>query len=202
MIIPTMDAEYWNQRYREADTPWDIGYVSTPLRHVFDQITNKDLRLLIPGAGRAHEAIYLHQNGFKNVWVCDWAPEAFTFLRREAPDFPLSHMMVCDFFQLDGIFDLVVEQTFFSALTPALRPQYVRKTWELLANDGYLIGVLFNEEFERSGPPYGGNRRLYEDLFRPYFHLEEWHVAQDSIAPRQGRELFMRFRKKARAEPL
>jgi len=198
--MPTLNADYWNQRYLDHDTPWDIGYVSTPLRHVFDKITDKAIHILIPGAGRAHEAIYLHQQGFHNVWVCDWAPEAFAFLRKQAPDFPESNLLIEDFFQLTGQFDLIVEQTFLSALPPAMRPQYVRKVWELQADHGYLIGVLFNEEFSHSGPPYGGNRATYERLFRPYFHLEEWHVATDSIAPRQGRELFLRFRKKSQPD--
>lgn len=194
--MTTLNAEYWNQRYLEKDTPWDIGHVSTPLRHVFDHLDDKALRILIPGAGRAHEALYLHRHGFHNVWVCDWAPRAFSFLRKQAPDFPESHLLAKDFFQLDGTFDLLVEQTFLSALPPVLRPEYVQKVWELLARDGYLTGVLFNEKFERDGPPFGGTQKGYESLFQPYFHLEEWHLAHDSISPRQGRELFLRFRKK------
>lgn len=191
-----LNAEYWNNRYLQHDTPWDIGHVSTPLRNLFDHLTNKQVPLLIPGAGRAHEAIYLHQQGFTNVWVCDWAPEAFAFLRKQAPDFPADQLLVQDFFALSGSYELIVEQTFLSALPPALRPRYVRKMWELLTDDGYVAGVLFNEEFEHSGPPYGGTKATYEDLFRPYFHLEEWHEAGDSITPRRGRELFLRFRKK------
>lgn len=194
--MPKLDADYWNQRYLAHDTPWDIGRISTPLQHLFEQLTDPDIRLLIPGAGRAHEAIYLHRKGFRQVWVCDWAPEAFSFLRKQAPDFPEDHLIVRDFFSLQDTFDILIEQTFFSALPPGRRPDYVQKAWQLLRPNGYLAGLLFNEQFDRPGPPFGGSRAEYEALFQRHFYLEEWHVATDSIAPRSGRELFLRLRKK------
>ena len=45
------DKEYWTQRYKDDLTGWDIGAVSTPLKTYFDQLTDKNMRILIPGAG-------------------------------------------------------------------------------------------------------------------------------------------------------
>jgi methyl halide transferase len=62
-----MDNNYWNTRYLEEQTGWDIGYPSTPLKEYIDQLTNKSIRILIPGCGNGYEGEYLHQNGFTNV---------------------------------------------------------------------------------------------------------------------------------------
>ena len=58
-IKDTETKNYWTNRYSKAKTGWDIGYPSTPLKTYFDQLENKDLRILIPGAGNAYEAEYL-----------------------------------------------------------------------------------------------------------------------------------------------
>jgi len=63
--------KYWSKRYEENQTGWDIGYPSTPIKTYVDQLENKDLKILIPGAGNAYEAEYLWQQGFKNVHVLD-----------------------------------------------------------------------------------------------------------------------------------
>lgn len=63
-----LDADFWNERYSSQQTGWDIGSPSTPLKEYIDQLTDKDIRILIPGCGNAYEAEYLHQQGFSNVF--------------------------------------------------------------------------------------------------------------------------------------
>ena len=58
-----LSEEFWSQRYQEGKTGWDLGAASPPLVEYFDQLENKDLSILIPGCGNAHEAEYLHKNG-------------------------------------------------------------------------------------------------------------------------------------------
>ena len=60
MIKP--DRSYWENRYVDATAVWDIGYVSPPLKEYFDQLTDKQLKILIPGGGNGYEAEYLFQN--------------------------------------------------------------------------------------------------------------------------------------------
>jgi hypothetical protein len=47
--------------------------VSTPLKTYIEQLDNKDLKILIPGAGNSYEAEFLFRLGFKNVFVLDFA---------------------------------------------------------------------------------------------------------------------------------
>ncbi len=186
---------YWEQRYREGYTPWNIGHVSPPLRRFMEDIEDKATRILIPGAGHAHEAAYLHQQGFTQVWVCDWAPSAFQGLLEEAPDFPRAHLLVADFFALDMEVDIILEQTFFCAIDPQLRSAYARKAAQLLRPGGILAGLLFAEPFEQPGPPFGGTAAEYRPYFEPYFDILHMDLAPDSIKPRLGRELFVEMRR-------
>ncbi len=82
------DKNYWQQRWDMAETGWDIGYASPPITDYIDQLDNKDLKILIPGCGNAHEGEYLINKGFKNTFLIDIAPGAFANLKKRFPDFP------------------------------------------------------------------------------------------------------------------
>ncbi len=188
-----LDKNYWNQRYFEHDTGWDAGNVTLPLKIYFDQLINKTLRILIPGAGNAHEAEYLHQQGFKNVFVIDIARAPLENFRKRCPEFPEGHLIEGDFFELKGAFDLIIEQTFFCALNPSLRPEYAAKMHKLLNPGGKLIGLLFGVPLNQDHPPFGGSKEEYLQYFEPYFIVETMEIAYNSIKPREGRELFIKL---------
>ncbi|WP_299757566.1 methyltransferase [uncultured Pontibacter sp.] len=190
------NAGYWQQRYQQNQTGWDVGGITPPLKYYFDQISNKCLRILIPGCGNAYEAEYLHKNGFTDVYVADLAEAPLQNLAARLPDFPKQHLLHQDFFSLQGCYDLIVEQTFFCALHPDLRSAYARKCAELLKPDGKLMGLLFNTTFEKEGPPFGGNREEYRQCFAPYFDFLHFDTAYNSIPPRQGKELFIELKVK------
>jgi SAM-dependent methyltransferase len=186
-----LDKNYWASRYQQDQTGWDIGFCSTPLKEYFDQLTNKELKILIPGAGYAHEAKYLHELGFSQVYVIDLAQEPLTHLKEICPDFPEEHLLLGDFFEHKGEYDLIVEQTFFCAIDPSLREAYVQKMKTLLKPLGKLVGVLFNRDFE-GGPPFGGCVEDYRALFEKYFDSVSMETCYNSIEPRKGSEVFMK----------
>lgn len=187
-----LDQDYWSNRYKENQTGWDIGHCSSPLKAYFDQLRDKNIEILIPGAGFGHEAIYLHSIGFTNVHVIDLAAEPLVYIALKCPTFPRNHLNQGDFFKHEGTYDLIVEQTFFCALTPALRKDYVYKMKSLLAKDGKLIGVLFNRSFE-NGPPFGGTFETYYSLFQAHFKEINLATCYNSIPEREGSEVFIRI---------
>lgn len=189
-----LDAEYWGNRYHSNETGWDLGSVSPPLKAFIDQLPNKEIRVLIPGAGRAYEAEYLFMNGFMNVHVIDFCAEPLVQLKNRCPWFPENHLHVGDFFDFTAEFDLILEQTLFCALDPRLRNEYAQKCASLLTDGGVLAGLLFNRSFE-SGPPFGGNREEYITLFTPYFSLIKMEQCYNSFPARAGSELFIHLRK-------
>ncbi len=186
-----LDKDFWNNRYAENETGWDLGAPSRPLKEYIDTLTDKDLRILIPGCGKAYEAEYLHQLGFKNVSVIDLAPLALDELSKRVPSFPKAHLIVGNFFEHDQTYDLILEQTFFCALDPKMRTDYATKMHELLKPNGKLTGVMFCFELTEQGPPFGGSAKEYEGYFSNLFSIERMEPCLNSIAPRLGRELWV-----------
>lgn len=186
-----LDSIYWERRYKENKTGWDIGKVSTPIKNYLDQLEDKTLKILIPGAGRAYEAEYAFQLGFKQVYVVDFAQSALNDFISRVPSFPKHQLVQSDFFELKDEFDLIIEQTFFCALDPGLREKYAEKMVQLLKTNGNLVGLLFNDDFQTPGPPFGGSQQEYQVLFEKYFSDVQFNSADDSIDARKSRELWM-----------
>jgi len=190
------DQAYWDNRYLQDNTPWDIGYAAPPLLEYFDQVNDKEKDILIPGCGNGYEAVQLLDQGFVNTEVIDISPEAIENLKsRLIPEYH-EQLIVGDYFNLKKKYDIVVEQTFFCALHPSERENYVKKTHELLKDDGKLMGVMFNIPLNTEHPPYGGHEDEYKKLFQPYFDIEIMETAHNSIKPRLGNELFILMKKK------
>jgi methyl halide transferase len=191
-----LNAAYWSDRYRNRDTGWDIGYISTPLKAYFDQLADTSLRILLPGGGNSYEAEYLHTRGFTQVFLLDYAQEALDNFQARVPGFPEAHLIKEDFFHHRGTYDRIIEQTFFCALAPSLRSAYAKKCHDLLARGGKLAGLLFDDPLNADRPPFGGTREEYMEYFRPYFDIQQMEKAYNSIPPRAGRELFIKIEKK------
>lgn len=192
-----LDNQFWNNRYLQNETGWDIGYVSTPLKEYFDQLEDKSVRILIPGCGNSYEAEYLFNNGFKNVFLVDYAQKALDNFSKRVPDFPKENLICNDFFKIEGAFNIIVEQTFFCAIDKSKRADYAKQVNSLLNKNGTLVGLLFDDPLYEDHPPFGGDRKEYESYFTPYFKFKVFEKASNSIAERLGREFFIIFTKRA-----
>ena len=190
-----LDAEYWEAKYNQETTGWDLGKVSNPIQEYIDQLNDRTLKILIPGGGNSYEAEYLHNQGFENVYVVDLAKTPLENLKLRVPNFPDDHLIEANFFNLKMKFDLILEQTFFCALNPKLRSKYAQKMNELLKDNGKLIGLLFDDLLPTDRPPFGGNRKEYIALFEPYFNIEFITRCYNSESDRKGQELFIKLLK-------
>ncbi|MBC2845925.1 methyltransferase domain-containing protein [Winogradskyella flava] len=188
-----LNKSYWEQRYETYQIGWDIGYPSTPLKIYVDQIEDKSLKILIPGAGNSYEVEYLWNKGFKNVYALDIAKQPLEHLSHRIPNLPTTQLLHMDFFNLNAQFDLIMEQTFFCALDPILRPNYVEKMYQLLRPQGKLVGLLFNFPLTENEPPFGGSLTEYKSLFKKRFRIKTFDESINSIEPRKGKELFFIF---------
>lgn len=186
-----LSADFWSERYITEQTGWDLGAVSPPLKAYFDQLEDRSLRILIPGCGNGYEAEYLLKSGFENVHVIDLSQFPLQNLQERCPGFPRAHLHQGDFFEHQNTYDLIVEQTMFCAIDPTLRAAYANQVHSLLAENGKLVGVLFDKFFE-SGPPYGGDKQEYLTYFTQFSSVE-MEPCYNSAAPRQGSELFVKF---------
>jgi len=191
-----LDSEYWQNRYKNNLTGWDLGSISRPIKEYINQLRNKEIKILIPGAGNAHEAAYLSNNGFTNIHILDFALSPLIISQNHLKNLPEKSFIKKDFFEYEGSYDLILEQTFFCALEPRLCESYTKKMFELLNNKGALVGVLFNFKNKLIGPPFGGSKKEYQGLFKPYFNIKKMDMCYNSVEERKGKELFINLVKK------
>lgn len=194
--MPELNASFWSQRYQEGTTGWDIGYAAPAIISYFEPLNDKDIQILIPGGGNGYEAERLYNMGFRNIFLLDWSDLPLKNFAARNPAFPKEQLVQGDFFEHDGNYDIIIEQTFFCAINPTLRDSYVEKMHQLLKPGGKLVGLMFNDPLNDDHPPYGGSKEEYLKRFEPYFEVKQMDTANNSIAPRAGRELFIELVKK------
>ncbi len=187
-----MSKDYWNNLYHNNETGWDIGFPSPVIKEYVDQLTEKEQPILIPGCGNAYEAEYLLSQGFADVTLIDIAPSLTASLESKFKKDLGKRIKIItgDFFNHEGVYQLILEQTFLSALVPSLRQKYADKMHSLLKKGGHLTGVLFNKVFEDS-PPYGGTVQEYKLLFSENFWIKKMELCYNSIERRKGSEVFI-----------
>jgi thiopurine S-methyltransferase len=173
-----------------------MGCVSPPIKTYIDHLNNKNITILIPGAGNSYETEFLFNAGFKNITVLDIARQPLINLKKRIPSFPASNLIHENFFEHKKKYDLILEQTFFCSLNPELRDNYVKKMSELLNENGKIAGLLFDFPLNDEGPPFGGSIDEYQNRFSKYFTIKTMARCYNSIKPRQGSELFIIFEKK------
>ena len=194
---------YWTNRYKEQNTGWDVGYPTTPIKEYIDQLNNKDLKILIPGAGNAYEAEYLFQHGYKNTKVLDISELPLQALQERCPTFPKDQLIQGNFFNHSnnqiGQYDLIIEQTFFCSFEPTAvnRKSYAEQMSKLLKPSGQLVGLWFDHPLVADGKrPFGGTKEEYLGYLSPYFETHIFERCYNSIKPRAGKELFGVFIRK------
>ncbi len=192
----TIDKEYWNSQWLNNRTGWDVGHASPAITTYMDQYANKNAAILIPGCGNAHEAEFLVVNGFTNITLIDIAPKAVSLITAKFADMPHLNILCGDFFEHEGKYDLIIEQTFFCALPPNRRNDYAEKMSTLLNENGRVIGLMFDKFFEKNGPPFGGSKAEYKSIFERYFIIKTIEECYNSILPRVGSEIFINLIKK------
>lgn len=191
--------KYWNDRYLNDDIGWDIGEISRPIKHWLDNYKEQNKKILIPGGGSGFEAGYAYEKGFKNTYYLDFSTVAVNKFKKTFPSFPETQIISKDFFSLsdfDGFFDIIIEQTFFCAIQPAMRLRYVNKIYDLLQKNGIVVGLLFNLEFKNDTPPFGGTKTDYKLIFESKFNVLKMEPCINSIAPRAKNELWFCLKKK------
>lgn len=190
--------DFWEHRYRNGVTPWDLGDVPAALRDFAAGSPSR--RTLIPGCGKAHEAGYLASLGW-DVTALDFSPAAIEAARQtlgeDGRDWP-GRLVCADFFDFDPgeRFDLVYERAFLCALPRRMWPGYAPRVAGLLVPGGLLAGFFYFGD-EPKGPPFGISPDELEALLAPDFErLDDRPVeGADSLPPFSGRERWQVWRR-------
>lgn len=134
------------------------------------------MRALVPGCGRAYDALALARHGFASVVALDVSASACEAARTEigsvADEARLRVDVRCeDFFALqperDGTYELIWDNTFLCALVPEVREQWAAQMKALLAPGGELITCVFPIGAREGGPPFAMSVPLVRALLEP-----------------------------------
>jgi len=163
--------DQWESRYQSGETGWDRGAASPAIEHWLSALLKPPARVLIPGCGRGHEAVFLAGHGF-GITGLDIAPSAVRHLEKELAEAGLTgEVILGDLFDYQPAepFDVVYEQTCLCAIQPEQRSAYESKLYDWLRPGGHLL-ALFMQTGAEGGPPF------HSDLLamRKLFSEERW----------------------------
>ena len=192
--------EYWEKSYQSGDMGWDLGK-PTPIFDDWIQFQKDSLSICILGAGNGWDAINFAEIGH-DVTAVDFAKSAIdnmhTSAQNKGVQINLIHSDIFDLCKLfNHTFDIVLEYTCFCAIDPARRMDYVKMSNKILKPDGKLVALLFpvDKDINDNGPPFAVDLDSTLSLFSKYFILDTKEIPSLSIERRNGREVFVIFKK-------
>jgi SAM-dependent methyltransferase len=191
--MTTTNADAWQARYNNEDTPWDLGAAAPALLAWLEQNPGRGRRAIVPGCGRGHDAIALAQAGWE-VLAVDFAASAILETQAAATHLGIRlNTAQADLFHLSasevGTFDLWFEHTCFCAIDPLDRPRYAARAADLVRPGGQLVGIFYAHG-KPGGPPYDTRPEAVRAAFDTHFALDSLNVTPHSVARRAGQELW------------
>lgn len=197
--METFQSEYWEQRYREGTTRWDLGQAAPAFVSLLTSQALQPGKVAVLGSGRGYDAIAFAKHGF-DVIGFDFAPAAIAeataiaqasgssakFLERDIFDLPA---------EFPRYFNYVIEHTCFCAINPQQRQGYVKVVREILQLQGELIAIFFTHS-RSGGPPFGISPEEIRQYFDTDFEILNLQPITNSVPERQGEEYFGHFRLK------
>ncbi len=193
-------ADYWEQRYQDGRTGWDLGQPAPPFVRLLDSDQSPTPgRMAVLGAGRGYDALLFADRGFEVVGF-DLAPSAIATATQQAQARHLSaQFLQRNIFELQpefaGQFDYVLEHTCFCAIDPSQRTDYVQVVHTLLHPGGELIALFWAHQMP-GGPPFGATVDELHQRFTPFFDILQFAPAANSVAGREN-EFLARLRRKS-----
>jgi methyl halide transferase len=184
--------DYWQQKYQEKNTRWDIGEAAPPFVSLLSSSEAPSPgRIAVLGCGRGYDAVLFAKHGFEVVGF-DFATAAIVeaneiarsagcnvkFLQRDIFDLPA---------YFTGYFDYILEHTCFCAIDPTRRFPYVQVAKSILKPQGRLIGLFFTHN-RPGGPPFGTTPEEIREYFQADFEIDSLVPVVNSVASRQGEE--------------
>lgn len=197
-MVSVANSQYWEHRYQEGTTRWDLGKASPPLVSLLNSPkAPKPGSVAVLGCGRGYDAMLFSEYGFDAIGF-DFAPLAIA----EATTLAQVNQNSAQFVQRDifnlanefsGYFDYVIEHTCFCAIDPEKRPDYVKLVRQILQPEGELIGIFFTHS-RSGGPPFGITTEAIKQYFETDFEILSLVPVTNSVPERQGEEHLGHFR--------
>lgn len=189
----------WERDYQRGTAGWDMGTPTPVFRRLLKTRKYPPGRMMIPGAGRGHDAREFARHGFQVVAV-DFAQDAIRAMHQLMTPDSTHTILPQDFFQLppeyDNAFDYVLEYTCYCAIDPKRRDEYADKVAQFLKRGGIYIALAFPLDDHVGGPPFAVNAdELVARMEQRGLKLLRREFPHDSVKPRHGREELIEMEK-------
>lgn len=182
----------WETAYEVGRDGWDLGGPAPVFRQLAASGRLTPGPMLVPGAGRGHDAREFARHGFF-VTAVDFTAYAVQEMRRLAePGAPLE-IVQQDIFALPATFDrafsYVLEHTCYCAIDPRRRADYAALVSRVLKPGGLYIALAFPLSSHSGGPPFAVSAaELVELLARHDMSLVTRETPPASAPQRRGLE--------------
>ncbi len=181
----------WQSPYDSSDLRWAVGAVAPPFVRLWEEGLLKPGKTIIPGCGQGHEVVYFAGHGW-DVTGVDYSAGAVALLKQALQEKKLeARVLYQDFFTLDethsGVYDTLLEQTFFCAIQPENRRDYVEAAHRILKPGGFIMG-LFYETGEQGGPPFNTTEQDLQEHFSGKFSRVRLEKCDHSAEQRKDKE--------------
>jgi SAM-dependent methyltransferase len=188
----------WEADYQRKTDGWDLGGPTPVFKRLASSRRFEPGRMIVPGAGRGHDAREFARHGFQ-VTAVDFSPYVVNEMRRladpEAPVEVLQHDLFALPPKLDHSFDYVLEYTCFCAIDPKRRTEYADLVTRLLKPGGAFIDLAFPLDGRPGGPPFAVSEAELLNLYQERgFKLLAREKPVDSVSPRRGAEELFIFK--------
>jgi SAM-dependent methyltransferase len=192
---PTTTAADWQQRYVEANTPWDTNLVDRELRRAVESAPLVPCAAIEFGCGTGTNAVYLAQKGF-HVTAVDFAPLAVEQAEaRAAKAGAAVRFLTGDVTKLDnlGQFDFVFDRGCYHCVRRAGAVDGYLATVARLTRSGARLLILAGncDDSLEGGPPKVRAAELLGD-FEPICRLE--HLVPFRFQEADGRDGWLGWR--------
>ncbi len=199
MTFDVNSPQKWQADYERKSDGWDLGGPTPALKRLADSGRFLPGSMLVPCAGRGHDAREFARRGFA-VTAVDFSPYAVQEMKKlanpQAPVEILQHDMFTLPHTMDGQFDYVLQYTCFCAIDPQRRADYADLIARLLKPGGVYIDLAFPLDGRAGGPPFATSEEEITALFQGRgFKLISREKLQDSISPRRAAEALLVFQK-------
>lgn len=197
-LPPCATAEYWENRYRNGDTPWDKG-TSHPelIRRLKSLLNPPPKNVVVLGCGLGHDAraFLTHLRPKPNVVGLEISPTAVA---------TASSLSIGEKYWIGSVldpptdlqsqFDLAFEHTCFCALSPECRKTYFSGLRKLLKSDALVWFILYVNPDHPTGPPFGCSYQEFAKFASSRFQIIEACPVVETFPGREKRELFCTLR--------
>jgi SAM-dependent methyltransferase len=193
--------EYWENLYKNNQDYWTLNQPSPPLLAFFENPScPKEGRVLVPGAGKGHDAAEWATRGYSTLAV-DFTQTAFESLSEFAEKISKLSVLKLDLFDLTPksteTFDIIYEYACFCSVHPGRRDEYFEIWHKMLKPEGIVIALFYPliEDTNLEGPPHPTSEGELMARLDGVFRVAEKFPANDSVESRKGKEEFWILKK-------